>query len=457
MMVSLSSTASSGASPVPGLLMSGSMLVGMLIWPNATRKWQDKRDKEEEANRKNSYTSYIGRCRQGIEKNSQYNLNIFFENLTDSRTIANWIFDESLSRRIWERSYYDDDFSEIRLGVGRRKNESKIEIPRSDYLCEGDELNKLAVLLKNEYEYMENAPSSIDLKSLNSVGLIGAACIVNSVALNMAFQLAALHDSSELKMAFIYNERSKKNYDWVKKLPHIWNSDMDFRFTANTREEVQTLFRYLSSELENRSGGENAQNTVPLPNYIIFVINRELIEDVSISKFVTADYKKTGFASIFAFGNINYIPNGCRGIINCAQDKCGIYSNIGDEKKLIQFNRDEIDPNAIYNFASAITLFKTDTSKSKAGIPETVTFLDLFNAGRIEEIDILSKWSESNPQKSLAVPIGIKNGGEFFKLDIHERAYKRGKNRPLPESPPDTCNAEAIGSSGRPDLEQYAF
>ncbi|MDF2859227.1 MAG: hypothetical protein K0Q87_5078, partial [Neobacillus sp.] len=243
------------------------------------------------------------------------------------------------------------------------------------------------------------------------------------MAINMAFQLASLHDSSDLKMVFIYNEKTKKSFEWVKKLPHIWNNDMDFRFIAKDKDEVQTLFRYLSSELENRLGQENRRNTAPLPGYVLFVINKELIEDVSISKFVTADFDKTGFASVFAFGNINAIPNGCKALVQCTKDKCGIYSNLDNEKGLTSFDKDELDLNAIYNFATAMTLFKSDTGKSKAGIPTTVTFLDLFKAATIEEINILSKWSESNPQKSLAVPIGIKNGGELFKLDIHEKYH----------------------------------
>ncbi|WP_411681937.1 FtsK/SpoIIIE domain-containing protein [Clostridium thailandense] len=319
MMISLSSASSSGSSPLPGLIMSGTMLVGMFVWPGATRRWQDKKEKEEEALRKKNYMDYIDKTKEKIVEKVQYNLNLFDENLTASSNIAEWIFDERLSRRIWERSYYDKDFTEVRLGVGRRKNLSQIEIPRAGYLSENDELNQLALLLKEEFEYIENSPVSIDLKHLNSVGLIGAYSLVSQMAINMAFQLAALHDSSELKMIFIYNEKNKKSFEWVKKLPHVWNNDTDFRFIAK--------------------------------------------------------------------------------------------------------DKDELDLNAIYNFATAMTLFKSDTGKSKAGIPTTVTFLDLFKAATIEEINILSRWSESNSQKSLAVPIGIKNGGELFKLDIHEKYH----------------------------------
>lgn len=423
MMVSLSSAASSGASAVPGILMSGSMLAGMLIWPNAMKKWQEKNIKNEEIIRKKSYTDYINKSRENLEKNSAYNLSILNEKLIEAKTIANWIYDEALSRRIWERSYYDEDFIEARLGTGKRRNISEIEIPKLGYLSESDELNKLPASLKDEYEYIDEAPISIDLKKLNSVGIIGSSSIVTSIALNMAFQLAALHDSSELKLVFIYNKRSEKNFEWVKKLPHVWNEDLDFRFIANNKDEVQTLFRYLSSELENRLNEENKRNTAPLPNYLIFALSKELVEDISVSKFVNADYSKTGFATIFAFGNINSIPNGCKALIQCAKDNCGVYSNIDSAKGLLQFKKDDIDLNAIFNFATEMTLFKTDTSKSKAGIPASASFLDLFKAASIEEINILSKWSESNPEKSLAVPIGIKNGGELFKLDIHEKYH----------------------------------
>jgi S-DNA-T family DNA segregation ATPase FtsK/SpoIIIE len=423
MMVSISSASSSGGSPVMGILMSGSMLAGMLVWPNAIRKWQHKREKEEEVNRKKVYIEYIEKCKENLVENLQFNLNILNENLVDSKFVAEWIFDPSLSRRIWERSYYDKDFIEIKLGVGRRKNISTIEIPRTSYLSQGDELNKLALLLKNEYEYLEGAPVSVDLKQLNSVGLIGSPSSVYNMAVNMVFQLAALQDSSELKMVFIYDDKNKKKFEWIKKLPHIWNNELDFRFVAKNKDEVQTLFRYLSSELENRSSEDSKRNHAPTPNYVVFALSKELIEDVSIAKFVSADYDKTGFASVFAFGNINTIPSGCKALIQCSKDKCGIYSNIDNEKGFTQFVQDEIDPNAVFKFSNAMALFKTYSGTSKAGIPTSVNFLDLFSAASIEEMDILSRWSESNPQKSLAVPIGVKSGGEFFMLDIHEKYH----------------------------------
>lgn len=422
-MISLSSAASSGASPVPGMLMSGSMLVGMLVWPNATRKWQNKRNKEEENNRKQSYLHYINRKKELIVKNLQHNTSIFNDNLVDSNTIVNWITDTEVYRRVWERSYYDDDFMEVRLGLGKRKNISEIEIPSVGYQVEEDELNSLAELLKNECEYMDQAPVSLDLKRLNSVGLIGNPALINAMIMNLVIQLAALHDSTELKLAFVYNDRNKVNYDWVKKLPHVWNSDMDFRLIANDKDEVLQLFRYLSLEYENRLSVENRRNTSPLPNYVVIVLDKELIEDVSLSKFVTADYEKTGFASLYAFGAITAIPNGCKAILRCLTEGNGIYSNIDLEKRLTTFQNDNIDMNGIYQFASAMTRLKSGNGQNKAGIPTTVTFLDLFKAGSIEEMQILSKWSESSAVKSLAVPIGIKNGGELFKLDIHEKFH----------------------------------
>ena len=47
----------------------------------------------------------------------------------------------------------------------------------------------------------------------------------------------------------------------------------------------------------------------------------------------------------------------------------------------------------------------------------------MYNVGRIEQLNSLSRWKENNPETSLAVPVGVDQSGDIFKMDIHEKAY----------------------------------
>ena len=50
-----------------------------------------------------------------------------------------------------------------------------------------------------------------------------------------------------------------------------------------------------------------------------------------------------------------------------------------------------------------------------------ITFLEMFDVGRIEHLVSANRWKENNPVKSLATPVGISTDGSLFCLDLHEK------------------------------------
>src|SRR5699024_6315604 len=53
-------------------------------------------------------------------------------------------------------------------------------------------------------------------------------------------------------------------------------------------------------------------------------------------------------------------------------------------------------------------------------LPKTFTFLEMFGVGKVEHLNLLKRWSESDPIHSLATPVGIGTDGELFMLDLHQ-------------------------------------
>ena len=54
-------------------------------------------------------------------------------------------------------------------------------------------------------------------------------------------------------------------------------------------------------------------------------------------------------------------------------------------------------------------------------LPKMVTFLEMYGVGNVEQLNPKKRWSENNPLKSLAAPIGIATDGSLFSLDLHEK------------------------------------
>ena len=47
--------------------------------------------------------------------------------------------------------------------------------------------------------------------------------------------------------------------------------------------------------------------------------------------------------------------------------------------------------------------------------------MEMYNAGRIEQLNILNRWKTNDSTLSLSAPIGIEASGREIALDIHEK------------------------------------
>lgn len=72
----------------------------------------------------------------------------------------------SFDRRLFERDMSDDDYLIVRLGSGRVKAGCGIEITEKECIKSGDPLAALPELLAREYEYIPEAPVTVDLKNV---------------------------------------------------------------------------------------------------------------------------------------------------------------------------------------------------------------------------------------------------------------------------------------------------
>ena len=63
------------------------------------------------------------------------------------------------------------------------------------------------------------------------------------------------------------------------------------------------------------------------------------------------------------------------------------------------------------------------TKAGAAVLPKSLTFLEMYNVSKIEQLNILNRWKTSNPVENLKTPIGVHADRELFMLDLHEKAH----------------------------------
>ena len=123
---------------------------------------------------------------------------------------------------------------------------------------------------------LENVPITVSLYDDYISGVIGDSKKVKEFAKGLIFQLAALYSYDEVKMIFLYNEKDKDEFEFVKWLPHTFTNDKSFRFIATNADEAKEISYYLDGEITTRIQANNKKKENMLPYYIIFALDKEL-------------------------------------------------------------------------------------------------------------------------------------------------------------------------------------
>lgn len=57
------------------------------------------------------------------------------------------------------------------------------------------------------------------------------------------------HAPNEVKIAAFYHEKEKKQWDWMRWLPHVWDEQRSMRFLSENQQDAQKLAEVLFTPL----------------------------------------------------------------------------------------------------------------------------------------------------------------------------------------------------------------
>ena len=117
------------------------------------------------------------------------------------------------------------------------------------------------------------------------------------------------------------------------------------------------------------------------------------------------------------------IPKECEAIIQRNDETCGVYVKNENDNRFILFTPDALSDSDIDNLVKGLSHVQVKQEKSASNVPERISFLDVYQVGNVDALNISSHWNANNSNKTLAAPIGVMAGGERFYLDIHEKYH----------------------------------
>lgn len=409
------------AAAIPSMAMSFSMLLGTVLWPILSKRYEKKRNAKKEWERIDKYQDYLKEIRQETDDEVAREREIIEENCNSAEYWKEII--ESRSRKLWERTHGQDDFLNIRVGIGERDSKIKYQYQERKFTMDNDDLQKQMLDICENPPKLENVPISISLQQDYILGLVGRQKSTYQFLDGMLIQLAAQYGYDEVKFVFIMNETQEAEYMYVRRLPHVWNNEKNFRFVATNYAEVKEISNYLEQVVESRLDvrGEDIKDNMPY--YIFFVLDKTLADKTEVLKQIYRQKTNINMSVVYVQDQLKKLPKECLKYIEFHNNQAKIYDKGDITGRSIAFIADLYTKGDLDEIVSQLANIELDLSNAAYNLPKMVTFLDMYGVGKIEHLNVDARWRENNPVKSLEVPIGVDTMGELFKLDLHEKFH----------------------------------
>lgn len=329
-------------------------------------------------------------------------------------------------RNLWERAPKDADFLSLRLGTGSLPFSVKVKAPRKDTTLEPDPLLEAAHQLSADFSSITEAPICLPLRDAGVAGLVGPRAVIINTARSMILQIATHHSPDEVKIAAVFPAHESEEWEWMRWLPHTWTEDRTRRFLAKEKNDAHTLMTGLNDELSRRKLQRSLLNTTnalpPLPCIVIFLADQSLVEKEAVLPLLLSEGRALGAFTVVMAEHIGALPKECEAIVD-VRKKTGQLTLTAPTMIQTTFVPDQTPVKKADRLARTLAPLRPKQMAASTEIPGIVPLFSLFDVQRVEEIDAAHRWRSAQPYRSLAVPIGLRAGGEKLFLNLHERGH----------------------------------
>ncbi|MEG2429621.1 MAG: FtsK/SpoIIIE domain-containing protein, partial [Oscillospiraceae bacterium] len=406
---------------LPSLFMSFGMLLGTILWPILTKKYEKKMRIKNEKKRQVKYLAYLDSIRDEIKNKCKEQIEILTENIIPTDECIDRVL--NVKRNLWERVIGQIDFLRLRLGCGDLAFDAQIAFPEKKFTLDDDSLQDALFSLGDEPKDLLNVPVSISFVDNYITGVIGNRKNVINLLRSLLLQMVSLHSYDELKFVFIIDKEEMEEWDFVKWFPHSWNNEKTARYLATDVDEVKELAVFMEKNIVARGDEEKADYSTFIPYYVIISASRDLADKCEAFGQLLKYKNNRAFSIITLYDEIKNLPKEAKSVIEINDTQSKIFDKDDISGKCQTFFAEGIEKEKIDKVAMEIANIRMDLTSQRFALPNMVTFLEMFNVSKIEHLNPLTRWKENNPTISLQTPIGVDTFGEPFLLDLHEKFH----------------------------------
>ncbi|WP_461063033.1 type VII secretion protein EccCa [Streptomyces pseudoechinosporeus] len=323
--------------------------------------------------------------------------------------------------RVWERRPGDEDFAQVRIGLGSQSLASTLVAPETgpveqlEPLTAGAMQRFLAV-----HSTLDDLPMAVSLRAFYHVTISGEPQSVRSSARAMVGSLAALHSPEDLLIVVTAGREDLPHWEWAKWLPHVQAPGaVD---GAGSRRLIDSDTRELENLLATRLTGRPRfhPNAAPLPEepHIVVVLDgRSLPPDSVLAN-----------------------PEGLQGVTVLEVVPGELTTGGGELSIVVRPEALHLEsahgvayegtPDALsYESAEALARQLAPLRMATGGDDDepllaNLEFTDLLNLGDAASVDTQRTWRPRSLAERLRVPIGVGEDGRPVMLDLKEAAQE---------------------------------
>ena len=401
------------------------MILAMVVVPIVEDKWSKKSNKNYEIKRQKKYKQYLQSKIVYINELKNEQRNILSQNfLTVKQCVA---IINNKSPRLWERKIEDDIFLSVRVGLGDVPLKIDISYPKREFSMTEDNLvDDLNSIVENA-KTIDLCPVTVSFVKNAISALVSTDYeLTRKYMRNIILQLVTYHSYEDLKLVFFIDKKNSKDWEYVKMLPHVWDNLKQFRFFADNYDDMNEISKYLIEELSNRTEANNYEKSYKefSPYYLIITDNYKLMESLNFISEFSQMKNNVGFSILCVTDDIYSLPSECTTFIDIRNNPTGVlYEKYIDQIKETEIKMESLVTIFTEEIAQKISNIPIREKKGELTLPKSLGFLEMYEVGKIEQLEILERWKKNDSTLSLKAPIGIDSSGMIIYLDAHERFH----------------------------------
>lgn len=393
----------------------------------ASRKEDKKRRIAAESRRKEKYISYINQKVQEITQARQSESLILHrvyrpmeENIEAVRKFDKGLFD---------RSPADSDFMVVRLGNGSLPARIHVKAPNQEYKETDDELMDVLEDVEGKYRMIDDVPIVCDFRIAGGIGVVGEFEPCYQMLKLITLDLGIRHYYKELRLYYIFEEKDIQSFSWTRWLPHCSDEKTTLRNLIYDEESakyhLEQIYKILASReemLTEKSAVEGDKKPYGT-YYVIFVFDCERIRNHPLSQFFERG-QELGCTFVFFSPHEELIPRGCTQLLRL--DKAGNTGRIvfsQDDTQNVLFRFPTISDSTVAEVVGKLCPVRVVEANLESTMTKNITLFELLGVRSVDDINLSALWSESDIEKSMAVPLGVRSKNDIVYLDLDEKYH----------------------------------